>query len=168
MVGVSCRIVAFVGNRLNNLLCFVLYIATCWPCACTLLRWIYPWKGTLRHHTGKWSRGGMLKLKMFRRWCNSLQKNLFLILEAHNIFYHIRCMRWRWGHRKCKAGSKCKCNFMEVEWGGEWLGVMIQLGTSGALPIPPPFSPRLHLVFVVHSSRVGTHHNLVHRPSSTP
>ena len=26
--------------------------------------------------------------------------------------HHNRCMRWRWGDRKCKVGSRCCCNFM--------------------------------------------------------
>ena len=35
-----------------------------------------------------------------------------------NIFYHIKCMWWRLGCRKCKVGSRCGCNFISTNKDG--------------------------------------------------
>lgn len=88
--------------------------------------------------------------KRSKCWCNNLQKLFFLILEAHNISTTLGAWGGGEGVENARPGATAATTswtIIEVKWGGEWLGFVIQLGTSGALPMPheclspPPLSP---------------------------
>ena len=137
------------------------------PCAHTLGCWTYPWKGILSDWMDRWSRRGMLVPKRFKLWCNNLQNLVSFKFEAHNIFYHIMCMRWRWGLQNPRLGGRVVATSWagpKVEWGREWPRLCDQAWGIGSScnglwvfnPPPLPKSPPRSL------SRQDCHHK-IHR-----